>query len=110
MTIDPDPVIFTTPAAENGYGDSIIKITGHIIDTFTLAGGSLAKIETELGDICIYLNDGLINWADETYPEGGTCWENWHSMLSDDPVIVYVSYQGYSSVLDCASGILLYAE
>ena len=109
-SVDADPAIFGTPASVNGYENQVFKISGRVTNLSSVQGYSVATIDTDHGEVCAYLNNELIAWANEEFEDGSTGWANWHRMRINDPVSVYLYYEGFSDVLEHASGIFLYVE
>lgn len=88
-----DEIIFSTPASENGLGDSAFWVDGEIVSRSDVEGYDTIQLSTEYG--VLYISAAFID-----FPEIG----------EGDHATVFFVYTGYSNALDGPCGVYVYHE
>lgn len=88
-----DEIIFSTPASENGLGDTPFWVEGEVVSRSDLGGYDTIQLSTEYGDL--YISAAFID-----FPE-----------ISDvGEATVFFVYSGFSDALGAPCGVYVYHE
>lgn len=88
-----DEIIFSTPASENGLGDTPFWVEGEVVSRSNLGGYDTIQLSTEYGDL--YISAAFID-----FPE----------ISEGDEATVYFVYSGFSDALGAPCGVYVYHE
>lgn len=88
-----DEIIFSTPASENGLGDTPFWVEGEVVSRSNLGGYDTIQLSTEYGDL--YISAAFID-----FPE----------ISERDEATVFFVYSGFSDALGAPCGVYVYHE
>lgn len=88
-----DEIIFSTPASENGLGDTPFWVEGEVVSRSDLGGYDTIQLSTEYGDL--YISAAFID-----FPE----------ISEGDEATVFFVYSGFSDALGAPCGVYVYHE
>lgn len=88
-----DEIIFSTPASENGLGDTPFWVEGEVVSRSDLGGYDTIQLSTEYGDL--YISAAFIDFQE---------------ISEGDEATVFFVYSGFSDALGAPCGVYVYHE